>query len=44
MAKTTNRYQQLIEKIFSDRFSSIEEEIPFERTDLEIAAKELAGC
>ncbi len=41
MAKTTNRYQQLIEKIFSDRFSSIEEEIPFERTDLEIAAKEL---
>ncbi len=41
MAKPTNRYQQLIEKIFSDRFSSIEEEIPFERTDLETVAKEL---
>jgi len=38
MAKTTNRYQKLIEKVFFDRFSSAEVEVAFERKDLELAA------
>lgn len=41
MVKIINRYQQLIEKIFFDRFTSIENDIPFERTDLELAAQNL---
>ena len=42
MAKTNNRYQQLIEKIFFDQYSSSNSEIYFEREDLEHAAKSLA--
>ncbi len=41
MTKSNNRYQKLIEKIFFDRFSSIEEDIYFEREDLECAAESL---
>ncbi len=41
MAKSNNRYQQLIEKIFFDQYSSIENEICFVREDLEHAAKAL---
>ncbi len=38
-AKAKNRYNQLIEKIFLDRYAEGATEIPFERTDLETAAK-----
>lgn len=38
MKKVSNRYQQLIEKIFFDRFASIDDEILFEREDLEHAS------
>jgi len=41
MAKSNNRYQQLIEKIFFDQFESNNDEISFEREDLEHAAKDL---
>lgn len=39
--KTQNRYHQLIEKIFFDRYTKGATEIPFERTALKAAAKEL---
>lgn len=39
--KTLNRYNQLIEKVFFDRYSQGETEIPFERTDLKDAASAL---
>lgn len=41
MAKSNNRYQQLIEKIFFDQYKSNNDEIRFEREDLEHAAKAL---
>ncbi|MBE8233401.1 MAG: endonuclease [Endozoicomonadaceae bacterium] len=41
MAKSNNRYQQLIEKIFFDQYKSNNDEICFEREDLEHAAKAL---
>ena len=41
MPKENNRYQKLIEKIFFDKFSSIDTNIPFEREDLESAADEI---
>jgi hypothetical protein len=41
MAKSNNRYQQLIEKIFFDQYDSIDNEIYFEREDLEHASKAL---
>lgn len=37
-----NRYQALIEKIFFDRYSLSSVELPFQRTDIEIAAAELS--
>jgi hypothetical protein len=40
-AKAKNRYDQLIEKIFLDRYTAGATEVPFERTALEITAKEL---
>ncbi|MCP4399623.1 MAG: endonuclease [bacterium] len=39
--KASNRYKQLIEKIFFDRFSPDAQEIHFERPDLEVAASDL---
>lgn len=42
MTKSGNRYQQLIEKIFLDRYSSLDDEIYFEREDLEKAAISLS--
>lgn len=39
--KTLNRYNQLIEKVFFDRYAQGETEIPFERTDLKDAASAL---
>ncbi len=41
MAKSNNRYQQLIEKVFFDQYKSNNDEINFEREDLEYAAKAL---
>ena len=41
MAKLTNRYQMLIEKIFFDNYKSLDDEINFEREDLEHAASDL---
>lgn len=41
MAKPTNRYKRLIEKIFFDRFTGSERELYFERTDIERAAASL---
>jgi len=41
MAKLENRYKQLIEKIFFDRYSDGIKEIAFERKDLETAASTL---
>ncbi len=41
MAKLSNRYQQLIEKIFFDQYKSNNDEVCFEREDLEHAAKAL---
>ena len=41
MAKSNNRYQQLIEKIFFDQYKSDDSEIYFERVDLEYAAEAL---
>lgn len=38
MAKSKNRYQQLIEKIFFDRYTDGDEALYFERTDIEDAA------
>ena len=39
--KPSNRYQVLLEKVFSDRFTKGDEEVPFSRQDLVDAAKEL---
>ncbi len=41
MAKSNNRYLQLIEKIFFDQYKSNNDKISFEREDLEHAAKAL---
>lgn len=41
MAKTNNRYKQLIEKIFFDQYTSSNSEIYFERIELEHAANAL---
>ena len=41
MAKQGNRYQQLIEQIFLEKFSSSDQEIYFEREDFEYAANSL---
>lgn len=41
MAKPTNRYQRLIEKIFFDRFRPNERELHFARVDIEEAASSL---
>ena len=41
MARPTNRYKRLIEKIFFDRFTGDEQELRFERTDIETAASSL---
>ena len=38
---STRRYQEIIEKIFLDRFTSGTTEVPFERAELTEAAKEL---
>ncbi len=36
-----NRYDALIEKVFFDRYSEGDTEIPFERADFDVAAKQL---
>lgn len=41
MVSKKNRYQQLIEKIFSEGYSDGITEIPFQRVDLETTASEL---
>lgn len=41
MARPKNRYKRLIEKIFFDRFTGREQELYFERTDIEDAASSL---
>lgn len=41
MPKSSSRYQQIIEKIFADRFSDGDDSVPFNRIDLEQAAKDL---
>jgi len=41
MAKSINRYKQLIEKIFFDQYKSTGDVIYFKREDLERAAKSL---
>ena len=38
---STRRYQEIIEKVFLDRFTSGTTEVPFERAELTEAAKEL---
>ena len=42
MPKDNNRSQQLIEKIFFDKFTSNNTDIPFERVDLERAAEKIS--
>jgi len=41
MPKSNNRYKQLIEKIFFDRFTGSEKKLYFERIDIEAAAETL---
>ncbi len=41
MSKSKNRYKQLIEKIFLDQFSGEENEIQFQRLDIETTASKL---
>jgi hypothetical protein len=41
MAKSNNRYQQLIERVFFERYKSNNGEVSFERDDLKDAAKAL---
>ena len=38
---STRRYQEIIEKVFLDRFTSGTTDVPFERAELTEAAKEL---
>lgn len=40
-APKSNRYKALIEKIFLDRYTSGAVEVPFERSDIEDAARAL---